>query len=896
MQALSPRSVPPGQPAHPVAVAPYALVRLAAVDQPAGGPGGHRLRRLQNELVDALTGCQALAPALTDGLYRLGGEVSAPYRQSVLLPLRRSVHNGRSPTAAVHAAATELTGRLPALGNWLAARTRIDRLAAELDAGHAEVLAEERAALATLCGTEPVGRAVALTSPELLDAVLRTAARGGRPDARGRKSEPTVLRYALRATTRTSPLSWFTIVGWAPWPDAAAQAGPVAPDDPGAAAGLELLPAGTPTAVTRAPASLVASLFLAAANQPDRMLRTPHRLAPGLREDGGHIVYYREHPGTNAGGEPVVREERVRLPVRPALAAVIRLLRAEPAGRPPLELVAPLAGRTGSGSGTGPDDDGAAERLVRRFLGQLCAERMLVPVPPATEHDPAALTVLADWLHDTGTPQVADQVRRIDRDIRSLNQVDAAGRGPLVRRISTGWQQALAELGAEAPKHVAATEDVVLPRPVRLTRPPADPADLTALTGLALLFDPDQVLRRLLRHRFVDRYGPGGRCPDPGQFFAELGDGSSGELPAGDGAAARYPELAELTRLREQTIRAVRAGGSDGTETVIAADVLAGLVESLPGWLRARPASYAFFGQPDRDGSLCLNHVYGGWGRFTSRFLDLFADGGMRTAVAGQVRRMLPGRVAQFRPVHGFNANLHPLLVDEEISDDPRLGGLDAGDIELVHDLAGDQIRLLDPATGALLDVLYLGFLAPPALPARVAALLGDLGSGEVDLTRLAATRTVPGPGGTAVLRDRLRYGRIVLARRSWRFDPGAGEALRATAAGAAARNTAAGAVEPMAAIAGLRAGWGLPDQVFLRQGGRSAAPADALRQAVTRPKPQFVDLASPLHLRCLPRWLGRIAGPLVIEEALPRPVGHTRPHRLAELVLETYLPEVRRA
>ncbi|MER6755999.1 lantibiotic dehydratase [Micromonospora echinofusca] len=907
-----------GRVASAVQVAPYVLIRRTAVDQPAAGPAGRHLRRLQDQLVDRLVECRTLGPELTEELYLLGGQAPPAYRRSVLLPLRRDVHNGRSPAGDIRDRLGDLPGRLPTLGRWLRARAEIDRLTAAVDAASDTALVEERAALAALCDSEPFGRAAALTSPELLAAARRTAARGGEPDARGRKSEPTVLRYALRATTRTSPLSWYTVVGWAPWPEAGAVPAPPTSPPGGAdlAAGLDLTAAGEPLPVTRPPANLVASLFLAGASRPDQLPRIPHRLAPGTRVHDGHVVFYREHPTTGADGMPVIREERVRMPLRPALAAIVRVLRAAPGGHPPAELVAAL----GRGAGRPAADAAAAERLARRLVTQLCDERLLVPVPPTTEHDPAALAAVADWLGDTGAPALADQVRQLDQDIRSLAGADAARRGALVRRIGTGWQQALEQLGATAPPHAPVTEDVVLPGPVRLTRRPADTADLAALTSLALLFDGDQVSRRLLRHRFVERYGPGGRCADLGEFFAEVGAGF-GDLPtvAPDGAltggpVTRVPELAALAALRQEVVRAVRAdGGHDGVETVIGAELVAEAAAALPRWLRARPVSYAFFGQHGPDGSLHLNHIYGGWGRFTSRFLGLFGDTGMRDAVAAQLRRVLPGRVAQFRPVHGFNANLHPLLVGEDIGDDQRLGGLDLTSIDLVHDLASDQIRLLDPATGELLDVLYLGFLSPPALPARVAALLGDLGTGEVGLRHLAATRTVSGPGGQAVVSDRLRCGRVVLARRSWRFDEGAERHLRGLGSPPAGPS--------VAAAAALRAGWDLPDQVFLNQGNRHAgqppAPGHAaqhpgaqarpptehpsapppppaiagLREAVARPKPQFVDLASPLHLRCVPRWLGRITGRLVVEEALPRPAGHDRPHRVTELVVETYLP-----
>ncbi|MEH0969748.1 lantibiotic dehydratase [Micromonospora sp. CPCC 205546] len=905
--------------ASTVQVAPYVLVRRTAVDQPAAGPAGRHLRRLQDQLVDRLVECRALGPGLTGELYRLGGQASTAYRRSVLLPLRRDVHNGRSPADDLRARLGDLPGRLPALGRWLRVRAEVDRLTAAVDAGSDAALVEERAALAALCGSEAFGRAAALTSPELLAAVRRAAARGGDPDARGRKSEPTVLRYALRATTRTSPLSWFTVVGWAPWPDTGAVPAPPTPPPDRAlpanldlVAGLDLTAAGEPVAVTRPPASLVASLFLAGSSRPGQLPRIPHRLAPGTRAHDGHVVFYREHPTTGADGMPAIREERVRMPLRPALAAIIRVLRAAPGGHPPADLVAALA----RGAARPAADAAEAEGRARRLVTRLCDERLLVPVPPTTEHDPAALAAVADWLGDTGAPALADQVRQLDQDIRSLAEVDAARRGALVRRIGASWQQALEQLGATAPPHAPVTEDVVLPGPVRLTRPPADTADLAALTSLALLFDRDQVTRRLLRHRFVERYGPAGRCADLGEFFGEVGAGF-GDLPAitpdgslTGGPVDQVPELAALAALRQEVVRAVRAdGASDGVETVVAAGLVAEAAAALPRWLRARPVSYAFFGQHGPDGSLHLNHIYGGWGRFTSRFLDLFGDTGMRDTVAAQLRRVLPGRVAQFRPVHGFNANLHPLLVGEDIGDDRRLGGLDLASIELVHDLASDQIRLLDPATGELLDVLYLGFLAPPALPARVAALLGDLGTSEVGLRHLAATRTVSGPGGRAVVSDRLRCGRVVLARRSWRFDDGAERHLRGLG------------TPSVAAAAALRAGWDLPDQVFLNQGGRHGgqqpAPGHAaqqpgdqarhpsehasappppptiagLREAVARPKPQFVDLASPLHLRSVPRWLGRITGRLVVEEALPRPAGHDRPHRVTELVVETYLP-----
>ncbi|GGM20648.1 hypothetical protein GCM10011608_01560 [Micromonospora sonchi] len=852
----------PPRPAGPVEVAPYVLVRAAAFDTPPEPATSHRLRRRQETLVALLAEGRDLAPQLTEQLYRLAGQSSPAHSRSVLLPLRRDIHNNRSPHAKLRPLVAELSAEMPLLHRWLAIRAEVDRLHAELPDATAAALAAERGALARLCATEPVGRAVALTGPDLQAAVLRTAAHGGDPDHRDRRSEPTVLRYALRAVTRTSPLSWFTVVGWARWP---VQAGP--PVAPGSHPyGVDLAVAGPPVGVIRPPTGLMASVFLAAASQPDRLLRTVHRLAPALQEQDGHVQYYRERLSTDPARGSVVREERVRLPLKPAVAAVIRLLRAAPAGRPAEELVAALA-------------TASTPAQARRFVTQLCEQGMLVAVPPAHEHDPRALTALADWLERTDAPEAAVAVRRIDQRVRSLADLDAARRGPAVRQLDRDWRRLLDGFGvAAAPQHAPATEDVVLPRPVRLARPPVSTADLDTVTRLAVLFDPDQLARRALQHRFLQQYGPGGRCTDPGSFFAQVdsGDGEFAAMLGAPDGGDTPADIAKLLRLRQQVIESVRPG-EDGAE------LPADLVVELPEWTRERPASYAFFGQPGPDGAFYLNHVYGGWGRFTSRFLDLFGDGELAAAVTRQVRRMLPGRTAQFRPVHGFNANLHPLLLEEEISDDPRLGGLDPGGLDLVHDPVSDQLRLCDRASGDLLNILYLGFLTPQVLPARVAALLADLASGTAGLHRLAPTRTVSGPGGQAVVGDRLRHGQVVLGRRRWRLDAGAAEHLRAVCS----------AGPSVAAVAELRAAWSLPDQVFLRAAGPTVAQPASLKAMLARPKPQFVDLANPLHLRSLPRWLARIDGPPMIEEALPRPTGHTDPSRLVELMLETYVPAV---
>jgi hypothetical protein len=273
-----------------------------------------------------------------------------------------------------------------------------------------------------------------------------------------------------------------------------------------------------------------------------------------------------------------------------------------------------------------------------------------------------------------------------------------------------------------------------------------------------------------------------------------------------------------------------------------------------------------------------VNHVYPGWGRFTSRFLGQLGPAA-RAAVSRHLRAVLGDTVTQLRPVCGFNANLHPLLVPREIGEDAAWADIDAGQVSAHHDPVTDQIRLRHEPSGERLDVLYLGFLMPFMLPARLAPLTGDLGGGPVDLGRVAPGRDLAG----CRVRPRLRYRDVVLARRSWSLSVATVSAWRRDLA----------TEVPFDAVTRWVARLGLPAEVFVASGQAPPARiADALRR-VAPPKPQYVDLANALHLRCLSRILARHPDGVRIDEALPVPGTHNPHGRVTELVAETYRSEV---
>ncbi|MER5811969.1 lantibiotic dehydratase [Streptomyces sp. NPDC002033] len=872
--------------------APYALVRATLLAHPAQRPEAERFRALLGRLHRVETELRRTTGPLCDALHDSLDGHPAAFHRDVVLPLRRALHNGREPRPALLARLGDLPARVPPLADWTALRAARAALLAELDAAAAPALAAEREALAGLCREPALAKAVALTSADLLRAVLRAGT--GAADRRARKEEAGVLRHALRASTKTSPLSWFTAVGWGPLTSSSARPVPSwgAADPFG----------GPPHAVVRVNRTLTTALTLALLDAPHRRAALPHRITSTARTADGRAAYSRDRTAFAGGRYLVAREDEAELPGSGPLSLVTeRATSPLPLAELTDRLAAALRGATG----------GDRRAAAAAFLERLRAAGLLVPAEPVPPQDPDPLERIAAWLRASGPgggeaaagdaagdAERADRIAGLGRDTAAFADAPAEDRPALLAGLAERWAAELAGAGRPVPAGSAPlsvlSEDVVAPHPVALDGflDPADHEALAEVTPLAELFDLGHLLRRVVRDRFVARYGPGGTCPHPWEFGAEAeraweSAGRLADLDATDRGAlpAGAEQLASLRADFLADVRESLAGApADADEVVLPPGPVRSLGGRLPRWAVARPLSYACFLQRDPDrGLLALNHVYGGWGRFGSRFLDAL-DPRAAAETTRQIRRGLgPGaRAAQIRPVGGFNANLHPLLVPDEIGPDRARTSLAEGDLELVHDEPTDQVRFRLRETGELLDVLYPGFLAPVLLPRRIGAHLSDHPHGVVDFRALLTPRALPAPGGRVVHSPRLRHRHVVLRRRRWQLPPGVLRELRADLAAAPV---------PAEAAARWRALLDLPEQLFLHP----AAPAPTGRAAedflsrLSRPKPHFVDLGNALHLRCLPKWLSRHGEGAVLEEALPAPGGRAAPARAVELVLEVY-------
>ncbi|MFF3677499.1 lantibiotic dehydratase [Streptomyces sp. NPDC002120] len=899
----------PGADGYRVRSAPYALARATVLAHPAQHPAPAAFRDLLARLHRLDTQLALTTAPLCDDLYAARDGHPADFHRDVVLPLRRALHNGREPRPALLARLGDLPARLPRLDAWLTLRADRDTLLTALDAATGPALDAERAALAALCREPALAKATALTSADLLRAVNRAAT--GAADRRARKEEPTVLRYALRASTKTSPLSWFTAVGWGPLagaPTAGPAGGPVRPVASwGAAPVLD----GPLRPVVRVNRTLTTALILALLDAPHRRTTLPHRITSTARTAGGRAAYSRDRPSFAGGRYLVPGEDEAEVAAGGPLGLLTALAEhpvplAELTERLAAALRPPNADAHAGGGGGGDTSGGDGRAAAAAFLDQLARAGLLVPQDPVPPQDPDPLHRLAAWLRSLapGHPEDAERADRIT-ELGSLTArfaaAPAAERPERLAVLTRRWSAELAAAGRPVPTASAPltvlSEDVVAPRPLALDGflGAADHEALGEVTALAELFDLGHLVRRAVRDRFVERYGAGGRCAHPWEFGPDVTAAweSAGRIalldPADQGA---FPSGTEpLARLRAEVADALRkdddpSGARD--EAVLPADTLKTLGERLPAPTVERPLSYAYFLQRDpASGLLAVNHVYGGWGRFASRFLDSL-DPRATAEVSRQLGRGLgPGaRPAQIRPVGGFNANLHPLLVPDEIGPDRHRTPIAEADLELVHDEATDQIRVRLRTTGELLDVLYPGFLAPVLLPARIAPHLADHPGGVVDFRPLAPRRALAAPGGHVTLGSRLRHRHVVLQRRRWLLPPAVVARLRADLAA----DTGPGRV-PAAAAAHWRALLGLPEQVFLHPvaGAPTGRATEDFLSGLARPKPHFADLGNALHLRCLAKWLSRHTDGVVLEEALPAPGALAAPARAVELVLEVY-------
>ncbi|MYY86997.1 MULTISPECIES: lantibiotic dehydratase [unclassified Streptomyces] len=801
------------------------------------------LRTLLARLADAEHDVRDAAARCSDELYAAIGAAPDEDSRRRLVALRRAIHNDRTAKA---------TGvpPTPAVARWAGACEKRAALRGEVAEAYASAADRERGTLARLLGDEDLTRSLALVSPEVYQESLRyrSAITEGRPlSARARKSERGLVQYVTRAMVRTSPLARFTAVGIAV-PDPAG----TSPEDP------PYTP-GTPfTGLDR----VMLAYVLGGLEPPvgAAVLDAWVGLSPtsALEPDGSRLFFLKP---TDTGFQ------RLAAPVKGTVRALVDATVMGP--RPVRSVIDDLTARTGASA---QDAAKAVVGAVRQ--GMLCTYG-------EAEDGAADLDALLARSAPAAGPPLADVRARLPR----LGAAPATARSAELAALRDDF----AEVSriARRPARVTVEEDFVL-SPARVAaadwQRPLE--DLGPVVELLSVFDWLHDVRVITTAAFVDRFGAGARVPlaehaeglvqEVSRRAAVMGEVYlDGDTTALTGLGPADGSLERLHALRRRVIDATQrhiAAAAGDPDVRLSVDEARELTRALPERLRRDPLSYGVLVQSAGEGRVVLNDGLPGHGMLYARFLD--ADrrlGG--DAVARLAERLTDrygwdgSRVVEDLGLHRLNVNAHPRILPHGLRPD------DWFSLRLAHDTETDQLRVED-ADGTPLRVLPLGTghpgLFPP--PLSLASCLATGGRLNNDLLD-GWHRALPWDGRTTRTAPRITVGDVVLARRRWY-----GGAELASALEPAAEH------ERLTALTEWRGRHGVPEEVvvktaFEQVSPRTLDPADMLPRR-RQFKPQYVDLASALGTRVLPRMLDRRAtderAVNYLEEALPAVVDGT--------------------
>jgi hypothetical protein len=794
------------------------------------------LAHLLEEAVVLERAAAALGEAASDDLFALIPTCHESIRGRVLA-LRRDIHNGRDRTGH---ATTDLTIELPAsVARWSDNHRRLQACHAQLRLVVDGALARERSTLRERLGEGDFLTTLAQSAPGVYDAACRYRNRGA-VDSKDRKAERALLQYLTRAMVRTSPYGRFTAVG-------------LAEPDPTGLALDEVTPgtASPQVEVDRALFDYVMGGLVPEVADP--LIALP----PTARVGDDRITFFQVGPDA-------IR--RLSAPMSPQTRVLVEVLDLGPCRRSALAAV--MTERLGLGQT-------AADRLVGVALG-------LGLLVTAWRGDDFVAEPVEEALRDlasAGVDRVPHGLRQFRNHLNRLGGEDhedhedktvgPTGRIAVNRQLDTLGDE-LSRL-ARRPAKLMVNEDFVLdPLLVDpgLHRCALD--DLGAVTELLWAFDRMHVVRALVAAEVVAQFGPGGRVPlvqhaealvravyQRERVLAEQPDASVG--PA-DGS------LEMLTKVRREAMTALHAGLTGTEDACWSAGDLCGLVAAVPDRFRLDPASYGIVVQPN-GADLVFNDTYAGHGPMVSRFLhaDQIRGG---TSIARLRTRMqaLHGagvRLLEDRGCHALSINAHPPILDETLDVDGWRG------LQLAHDIGTDTVSIVD-AAGTPIKLLALGAQLPELFPypVRLATWLCSSGRVALDITGNLHRRRYPAePPATTIAYPRLRVGKVVLSRRRWY--PGADFPTR---------TDSADDVEHLVAMTRWRARNAVPAEVILKslfdgptlwENLSGTESRDRFFELRRQSKPQYVDLASALMTRVLPRLMER-RPPGCIEEALP--------------------------
>jgi hypothetical protein len=820
-----------------------------------------------------------------------------------LIAAKRDLFNGRRLDAKTIDA---LAGAaLPTLDAYAAAVRNVDD-AERIAAATFEVeVASARQALRALAASEALHRPLVLSSSVFLAQLRRYAARDGGPlSAKELDVERGLLKYLPRMHAKTSPFSTFCHV-------AVGRLGDL--DD-----GVVVVPEGATTAHTLARINnyvwvmlrpLVPAVPAVADRLPVRVNPTLARTDEELRFliNIRNIESFQSLPALEGLGEiAAMAADSPPLSVlvdRVAGAEIVEGTRDEVRAFIDRLLDAGFLEFDFGVSGTDPDWD----RGVVALLGPVAAE-----CPPAAEvigsldalREQAVAFSLAD------SRERAEILRRCNEQLHaakaSLRRLAGLGDEPgpeAPLNLNDGLTVKAVDRGVVIADQLLLYEDSAMDDALVFNRRHLQPiADsLSRLSDDLAFTNGLDGERQQMLHYFLARYGADAVVPLIG-FYEDYFRDCKVPEQAADQAAAKggepppplvYPG-SEAFQAQQERYNAASNRWSDalaarligrrvhGEQVDVEREDVDAAFAAVP-LPRAGSDSTSAFIQLARVGEevgAVLNMIGPGHGKSMSRFLHLFPPQWTELVRSANLRAAGPGRrLVEVRDASSHNANLHPPLLDCEISSPGAQTSFRREDQLPVTDLVvrlGDDgaLALERPSTGERIEVLDLGFQGLNSRSQMFRLLVRGF-------TRANYVRRMPlfraagiawdrmhgraaDPAKVIGFRPRVVYdGRIVMQRRIWTV-PAAVLPLRERGESDAAY---------FARIDEWRDRNGMPDAVFAfvtRERGQ-VDPKDSKLQRDDY-KPQFISFRNWFCVSVIEKLMSRIDKILMFEEMLPGP------------------------
>lgn len=822
-----PRQTPPFVSPYRVArINPYPWERLFS-------PYSTGLIPLFKDLSETRQALEEHASSLTNRLTSFIPSVEDTHQRRAFITLRRDLYNRRKLRSAEVVPHGHLLKN--EIQRYQKLKQRLHDLETRIDSQVEEGLTEELKILRRWASDANVQRSISLSSDALLHSVTRLARETTeRPAGRTRKAMPSLVTYHSRSTAKVSPFSRHTVIGLAPQSQESSS--------------------GIRSEITTSRA-LYRLLLRKLASSAETRAQITWKVSDLFRSSGQLLSWTRRRWVGHGGPVDEFTEEIVNLPDTLTWKILVKRIRAFPIN--PFtyqDLVDYLA----SGN-EDPRSNGFVDRLID--LG------VFVPVPPVSEQASdfeEKWQIFLDGL--SGDFAVACSEAHLETARVRHNLAEASGpeRAEWINKIRLRWIDLL-EVERLGESHRTLTDlyyEDAYSEDFADVEPKVEKrwiSDLTVLLPALHGLDDQRSIDTAVVEAFHERYGVGGRCDDILLFAQSLRDDLPKKLEffrSGDNS---------LASLRRSTIKLFSQwNGSEVSSITLDPADLDMLGRKLDSFGQDRTRSFAIFGQ--RHGNdFVLNHVYGGEGRFISRFLSSAPDE-YKNLATDYVKSFgsSDAITAQLRPTLGFNANLSPLLFDFEVSSPDDITpsrSISAVDLILREE---NGSLIVETREGVQVEVKYSGFLVPYALPSLELLLACSNGVPYLSFEEISANLVARRVKNEVIHAPRISVGSVVVLRQRWAV-------LTSTIISFLDDSNTA-----FRLLNEWRIGEMIPEMVFLREAPKSVDPA----KGRSGPKPILVDFMSNMHVSTLRKRLENFGDEILIEECLPNPstVEHQSP------------------